>query len=196
MAKPKGPCFALSSKGSIAKTLVYFRSKGRNITREHVVPHNPKTPAQVTTRGHLQDLTTEWRNPLRSGADNTAYRTLSKFSPGGLNGWNMFCKLFKSVLDHNINPAYYYQAFATYDTEAGTIHVAAGSNVISDDVVIIFYKPSGVYLTQKTVTTSAGGAILLEGPLADIEVGGYIQIYRETDPPVGASGMYQITEAA
>jgi hypothetical protein len=196
MAKPKGPCFALSALGSIAKTLVYFRSKGRNVLRQHVVPHNPKTVAQVTTRGHMQDLATEWRNPLRSGADNTAYRTLSKFTPGGLNGWNVFCKLFKSLLDHSLQAAYFYQGTATFDPDTGIIQVNAGSNIISLEVVILVYKPSGVYLTQWTASTSGAGVINSANAVPDAQVGGFIQIYREVDAPYGASGMYLITEAA
>lgn len=45
---------SLEASGTLAKTLVYSRWKGRPYTREHVIPHNPKTATQVSVRAMLK----------------------------------------------------------------------------------------------------------------------------------------------
>lgn len=50
MAKLTGALLSFASSGSIAKTLVYSKWKGRPYARQHVVPANPQTSAQTLTR--------------------------------------------------------------------------------------------------------------------------------------------------
>lgn len=54
MARTKGPLMSLEASGTIAKTLVYARWKGRPYTREHVIPHNPKTATQQSVRAMVK----------------------------------------------------------------------------------------------------------------------------------------------
>jgi len=50
MAKLTGALLSFASSGSIAKTLVYSKWKGRPYARQHVDPANPDTSAQRLTR--------------------------------------------------------------------------------------------------------------------------------------------------
>ena len=57
MAKLTGALLSFASSGSIAKTLVYSKWKGRPYARQHVNPANPRTSAQVLTRNAFTWLT-------------------------------------------------------------------------------------------------------------------------------------------
>ena len=50
MARVKGPLFSLDASGSLAKTVTYSKWKGRNYTRQHVIPQNPQSTNQVNVR--------------------------------------------------------------------------------------------------------------------------------------------------
>lgn len=56
MAKLTGALLSFASSGSIAKTLVYSKWKGRPYARQHVVPANPQTSAQQLTRNAFRWL--------------------------------------------------------------------------------------------------------------------------------------------
>lgn len=53
MAKVKMPLMSGSASGSFAGTMVFSRSKGRDIVRQLVTPANPNTPAQRLVRNKL-----------------------------------------------------------------------------------------------------------------------------------------------
>lgn len=50
MAKVTGPLQSFSASGKIADSIVFFPWLGRNVVREHVIPQNPKTKDQGSTR--------------------------------------------------------------------------------------------------------------------------------------------------
>ncbi len=50
MAKPTAPLLSFGASGSLAKTMVYSKWKGRPYVRRHVIPANPKSTAQTLTR--------------------------------------------------------------------------------------------------------------------------------------------------
>lgn len=56
MAKLTGALLSFGSSGSIAKTLVYSKWKGRPYARQHVIPANPNSSAQQLTRNAFQWL--------------------------------------------------------------------------------------------------------------------------------------------
>jgi len=56
MAKLTGALLSFGSSGSIAKTLVYSKWKGRPYARQHVDPANPRTSAQTLTRNAFRWL--------------------------------------------------------------------------------------------------------------------------------------------
>lgn len=50
MAKSTGPLLSLGASGTLAKTMVFSKWKGRAYVRRHVIPSNPKTSEQLLTR--------------------------------------------------------------------------------------------------------------------------------------------------
>jgi len=74
MAKPTAPLLSFKASGTIAKTQVYASWRGRNYVRQHVVPHNPRTTAQVATRNVFTFLSEVWKR-MAPGAQTpwTAY---------------------------------------------------------------------------------------------------------------------------
>ena len=60
MARATGPLFSMSASGTLNDTIVFSHWKGRPYVRTHVVPHNPKLPAQLGIRAMLKFLSQEW----------------------------------------------------------------------------------------------------------------------------------------
>lgn len=61
MAKITGPLLGLGASGSIAKTLVASKWKGRPYMRQHVIPANPKTVGQTQTRDAFSFAAATWK---------------------------------------------------------------------------------------------------------------------------------------
>jgi hypothetical protein len=61
MAKITGPMLSLGASGSIAKTLVASKWKGRPYMRQHVIPANPKSTAQSLTRNSFSFAAATWK---------------------------------------------------------------------------------------------------------------------------------------
>lgn len=50
MARVGGPLLSQSASGTVAKTLTFLRSRGRDVVRGYVVPSNPRMPMQAQAR--------------------------------------------------------------------------------------------------------------------------------------------------
>lgn len=61
MAKPTAPLLSFGASGTVAKTAVYSKWKGRPYVRRHVVPANPQSTAQMTTRNTFGNASLIWR---------------------------------------------------------------------------------------------------------------------------------------
>lgn len=61
MAKTTAPLLSFGASGTIAKTAVYSKWKGRPYTRRHVVPANPQTAAQTQTRSAFAFSSNAWK---------------------------------------------------------------------------------------------------------------------------------------
>lgn len=61
MAKTTAPLLSFGASGQIAKSLVASKWKGRPYMRRHVVPANPNTTAQQSTRNMWSWLNLVWR---------------------------------------------------------------------------------------------------------------------------------------
>ena len=75
MAVPTGPLLSFGASGTIAKTMVYSKWKGRPYVRRHVIPANPKTNAQTLTRNAFAWTSNVWKSAptlLRSPFDRFA----------------------------------------------------------------------------------------------------------------------------
>lgn len=53
MAKLNGPLFSLDARGKLGRALVYSIWKGLNYVRKYIIPHNPRTDAQMLIRGYF-----------------------------------------------------------------------------------------------------------------------------------------------
>ena len=62
MSKVTAPLLSFGASGSVAKTQVYSRWKGRAYVRRHVIPANPNSSEQQLTRNSFGWLTQLWKN--------------------------------------------------------------------------------------------------------------------------------------
>ena len=62
MAKPTAPLLSFGASGTLAKTMVYSRWKGRAYVRRHVIPANPQTVEQMKTRNAFSNANQLWKN--------------------------------------------------------------------------------------------------------------------------------------
>lgn len=86
MAKLTGALLSFGSSGSIAKTLVYSKWKGRPYARQHVVPANPRSSAQMETRNAFK-----WLQSVFAFGTANFVATWQLFASGQVltdrNGW-------------------------------------------------------------------------------------------------------------
>ncbi len=61
MAKITAPLLSFGASGSLAKTLVASKWKGRPYMRQHVIPANPKSVAQTLTRDGFASAAAVWK---------------------------------------------------------------------------------------------------------------------------------------
>lgn len=75
MAVPTGPLLSFGASGTIGKTVVFSKWKGRPYVRRHVIPANPQTSAQSLTRNVFGWSSNVWKaspSLLRSPWDRFA----------------------------------------------------------------------------------------------------------------------------
>lgn len=62
MAKTTAPLLSFGASGSLAKTMVASKWKGRPYMRQHVVPANPNSTGQQSTRNAFSFASNVWKN--------------------------------------------------------------------------------------------------------------------------------------
>jgi len=84
MVKTYGPCLSFDASGSIGKTITFGKWKGRNYARKLVVPANPKSALQVSSRAMMRFLSQAWTSvgstPKGSWDDRAATTNISPFN--------------------------------------------------------------------------------------------------------------------
>jgi hypothetical protein len=75
MATTKAPLFGLDASGTLAKSIVFSKWKGRNYVRRHAVPSNPNTPLQQSMRAAFKFLTQHWKS--LSAAEKLVWETIA-----------------------------------------------------------------------------------------------------------------------
>ena len=60
MVKVLGPMFSFEASGTIGKIATFSKWKGRPYVRQRVIPTNPKSVLQVSTRAMMRFLSQEW----------------------------------------------------------------------------------------------------------------------------------------
>lgn len=89
MALVTGPLFSLTGRQSVGKTLVFYRWRGLNVTRQWVKPKNPQTPAQVARRAIFTAAAALWRSP-GTAADKQAWALFSDQTPGRFTAYSAY----------------------------------------------------------------------------------------------------------
>lgn len=94
MAKVDGPLFSFGASGSIADTMTFAKWKGRPYVRQHVIPSNPKSAAQVGGRVMWKFLTQQWagmstsdKNTWIERASAAAYSTFNAYMSYNMDRW-------------------------------------------------------------------------------------------------------------
>lgn len=99
MAKVTAPLLSFGASGQIAKTQVYSTWKGRPYVRRHVIPSNPQTVAQTSTRNTFSNASSVWK---LMGA--LAISPWDRFATGQvLTGRNAFMRDFVKELRGDID---------------------------------------------------------------------------------------------
>jgi hypothetical protein len=86
MAKTTAPLLSFNASGSLAKSVVYSKWKGVNYARQHVIPSNPRSTAQTTTRQAFTWLHESFK--YFPAAVTDAWKTYAKGKP--LTGPNAY----------------------------------------------------------------------------------------------------------
>jgi len=139
MAKVTLPLLGVEASGSIGGSVVFGRYKGINYARQHTVPANPRTSAQVAQRDFFKFFSVFWRKlpaPVGAAWDASAKGT-------SLSGYNLFTKRNSFTLKGDTN-------LADLELTPGSIDAvriaSIGTNYASGQVTV-----------SATVETATGG---------------------------------------
>ena len=154
MVKVSGPAFSLDASGTIGKTLVFSKWKGRNYIRSHVIPSNPRSGGQTGMRAMFSFLAKAWTTlsagEQSSWEDRAAQLIASEFN--AFMSYNQF-RWRNFTAPSKDEPA------ATADTPAtlGALSLTLGVRSITvsqavttaDDGwgILIFRSPTGTFDT-------------------------------------------------
>lgn len=86
MAKVTAPLMSMDASGAFGDTIVYAKWKGINYARQYVVPANPRTQAQVTTRTYFNQAVEAWH----AEDDATRARWVDAARGLPLTGFNLY----------------------------------------------------------------------------------------------------------
>lgn len=71
MARVTGPLMSFDASGTLAKSMVFAKWRGRNYVRRHAIPANPRSINQIGIRSMFAWLAQEWK--LLASGDHTAW---------------------------------------------------------------------------------------------------------------------------
>jgi len=90
MAKITAPFLSMSARGSIGKTLVAGSWKGVKYMRQHVVPANPKSVAQVAQRDIMSMCVVAWQTGFMTSSIKAGWDYVAATSGKAQSGFNAF----------------------------------------------------------------------------------------------------------
>jgi len=79
--------------GTLGKKVTAVERKGENFLREYIIPHDPKTPAQLRQRQKFTDAYEEWKG--LTPEERKQYSELAKDSK--MSGYNLFVSKFTRI---------------------------------------------------------------------------------------------------
>jgi hypothetical protein len=121
MAKLKAPLLSIGASGQIGKAMVTASWRGIAYARQHVVPANPRTAGQVTTRNTFSSADNQFKHMLTIA--QSPWLTFSKGKP--LTERNAFIQSFVKNLRGDATMADYVASPGAYGGLAGSNLVAA-----------------------------------------------------------------------
>jgi hypothetical protein len=207
MAKLNAPLFSFKASGKLAGALVYFPWKGLNVVRQYVIPSNPKSTAQTTQRGYLDDAVDaihaamiDATKPLGE-VDRSAYSLWASLLAKPMTWFNRACKNWLDQLVAGLDGTVYRGGTLTPADEQVTIAVYSDDIGDGDITAGDFY-----YGTSKTALLNSEPAVIT---LIDDEAEAVItplvngtKYYFQFRPSAGAgwvganSGIYHSTPHA
>lgn len=145
MPRLTGPQFSLSASGTIGKTVVYSKWKGRAYSRLRVIPKNPKSTAQKAVRSILGTLAKAVRVVLTLAKDTATPAVGSQFfldanvsAPAG-QSWVSYFQQTTNAIFSSLRTTY-----EALTTVKGYYEAQAGDSGMSD------------YVDKSGTTQSAG----------------------------------------
>ncbi len=162
MAIVKAPLLSLGARGQLGKSLVFSGWKGLKTVREHVVPANPQTAAQITQRDLVTVVVAAWKNYYTGVEARAAWNRSALNDSRPMSGFNQYSSnaLKKTALLADASFSNLGEAIAgnlvSWDClnidvgdagdEAGTFEIWVGDTI------------SGMVLTESIAL--AGGAVI------------------------------------
>lgn len=156
MAKVTGPLFSVDARGKIADSLVFMGWRGLKTVRRWLVPHNPRTAAQVETRERFTTAVGNWAT--LSANDQAAWRRAAAGQT--YSGFNMMVGQIKSALAAELDFMYVRNVQATAQAP-GTGEVEVTMNVEVDNTL------PGVQVRYGTTPALADGLVLEEAVFSE-----------------------------
>lgn len=194
MAKVTGPLFSVDARGKIANSIVFMGWRGLKTVRRYVVPANPKTAAQVTTRGFFSDAVNLYHT--LSSLDKAALRRSASGQP--YSGFNLFVGWCKAALDAAVTWITIHTVTCTPGAGGtGNITVAGKATSSDEDVKIIYgTTPAMIDGEILAVAVTLGDWTQVVGSLTPSTPYYFKVLLDDALPALGQSGIYTATSPA
>lgn len=163
MAIVTGPLFSLTGRQSVGKTLVFYRWRGLNLTRQWVKPKNPQTPAQVARRALFTAAAALWRSP-GTAVDKQAWTLFADQTPSRGTSFSAYMQatLAIAALPH-ADQAIALEMVVTLTTEApytlavdGRLYDLAGTSETTIKPIALYGKTPSTTEGQIELTNTSG----------------------------------------
>jgi len=156
MVKVLGPMFSFEASGTIGKIATFSKWKGRPYVRQRVVPANPKSALQISTRAMMRFLAQAW-----AGVDPTPQGTWEDLAAASqISPFNAFISRNQQRWREFQAPSQSYPAAETGTAPVATLDSATGGPSYADltmtittlnDVwgVMLFRSPTGTFTPSR-----------------------------------------------
>jgi len=156
MVKVLGPMFSFEASGTIGKIATFSKWKGRPYVRQRVIPSNPKSPLQVSTRAMMRFLSQAW-----AGVGSTPQGTWEDLAAAAqISPFNSFISRNQQRYREFQAPSQTYPAAETGTEPAATLDSATAGPSYADlaftittlnDVwgVMIFRSPTSTFTPSR-----------------------------------------------
>ncbi len=202
MARVTGPLMSFSASGSVASTVVFSHWKGRPYVRAHVIPANPKSVLQISTRALMGYLSKNWaaigtspKDTWQTLADAIVASPFNAYTKANMSNWTQFLPPSEGTPITRVGTP------ASVATEVATGGVGQVTNVmtittVDDNWGVMIFRGLTAFTTARDnlvgciLADSAAAFTFVETGLA---AGTYFYNYRyfTTDGALGAEAGEQ-----